>query len=144
MLPVTAMLQLTDAYVPVICVAALFRVPVTANGHDVGTLGDSRTDTFDPSTPPESVPPLLFAALAKVDAHVPPSDEPVCEMVVRIIPAPTRLSFVVPAHVPLTFTFDGVAGLFPLQAVTRTSIAATLHQHTRRIEGLTILKVLDR
>jgi hypothetical protein len=63
-------------------------------------LGVSVTDTLEPFTLPLSIPPLVLLEL--VDAHVPESDAPDCEIVARMFPAASRLSLVVPTHVPST------------------------------------------
>ena len=63
-------------------------------------LGVSVTDTLEPFTLPLSIPPLVLLEL--VEAHVPESEAPDCEIVARMFPAATRLSLVVPTHVPST------------------------------------------
>ena len=63
-------------------------------------LGVSVTDTLEPFTLPLSIPQLVLLEL--VEAHVPESEAPDCEIVARMFPAPTRLSLVVPTHVQAT------------------------------------------
>jgi hypothetical protein len=70
----------------------------------------SVTDTLEPFTLPLSIPPLVLLEL--VEAHVPESDAADCEIVARMFPAATRLSLVVPTHVPSTLA-DVELGLGP-------------------------------
>ena len=127
-LPVTAIVQLNAAYVPVIRLP--LTVAVTSKGHERGLLGVSLAERDDPVSVPLAVPPLLFAGSEKVDAQVPEIVEPDCEIVIRIVPIPARLSVEVPVHVPAR---DGLGevGLSPSQAAT---IARPIKSTTARAD----------
>jgi hypothetical protein len=73
----------------------------------VARPGVSVTDTLEPFTLPLSIPPLVLLEL--VEAHVPESVAPDCEIVARMFPDAARLSLlIVPTHVPSTPTDAGL------------------------------------
>ena len=110
-LPLTATVQLNAAYVPVIVFP--LRVAERLYGHSSGSLGVRIAEMFDPFMEPVNEPPLVTAPLAKVADQVPVSGPPDWLNVIRTVPGPTRLSVMLPVHVPAIELDEGDEGLEP-------------------------------
>jgi hypothetical protein len=100
----------------------------------------SVTVRLEPFTLPLSIPPLKLLEL--VEIHVPESEAPDCKIVARMFADATRLSLVVPTHVPSTVA-DAELGPGPDGRLHADAEIRSRTTQPRLIIGIGVLSLTD-